>query len=98
MDRPAANRIGVGAGGQIRRSSALQHLLAHGKMKCCDQYAAFCRVLRLAISSRGPGRRPLTAETRVLIPVSLPTLGMNAQTKGIRRRGRNYSFRADPET
>lgn len=30
--------------------------------------------LQLAISSRGLGRRPLTAETRVRIPVSLPTL------------------------
>jgi hypothetical protein len=28
----------------------------------------------LAISSRGPGRRPLTAETRVRIPVSLPSI------------------------
>src|SRR6516225_597709 len=59
---------------QICGTSALRHFPAHGKIKYCESYAAFCRVLRLAISSRGPGRRPLTAETRVRIPVSLPNL------------------------
>src|SRR5580704_5144306 len=34
----------------------------------------------MAISSRGPGRRPLTAETRVRIPVSLPRIFCNSQT------------------
>jgi hypothetical protein len=53
----------------------LRPMLSHGKINSRESRQVFPPALHnptLAISSRGLGRRPLTAETRVRIPVSLP--------------------------